>query len=811
MTDAAVTDSLLGQQLDEYRLETLLGQGGMARVYGGFDVRLKRPVAVKVIHTAFRTTPDYQARFEREAQALARLKHPHVVSIYRYGQLDELLYVAMEYIEGTDLQKLLAAYHDRGELLPPAEVGRLIRQVCQALDYIHSQNIIHRDVKPSNIMLDRQGQAVVTDFGLVLLTELGTQGGLLGTPQYMAPEQAGSSAWAVPQSDLYAVGVILYEMFTGKLPFEGLSALEIARMQMEEPPPAPRVINPDLSPALEAVILKALAKEPQNRYPSGAALAEALNEALRRTPQEAREQLTERNQTLIKRYRLKDIRALLLEGFTAEDLRRLCFDELNFRPVYYQLADNTGKAEIVDRLLEYAEQTLQLDYLLALAQAGNPARYAQGEPYYEQIAAGPENLVPKTLGHEYNLIERLGQGAMAAVYKASQMSLSRYVAVKILHAHLVYDNQEDFVERFEREAIAVASLNHPNIVQVFDYGREDELHYIVMRFIDGPTLQAELEKHRRTGELFPLTKTLALFKALASAIDYAHQRGIVHRDLKPGNMMLDEGDQVVLTDFGIARLANVPGHTVTNAVVGTPAYMSPEQAQGHRVDGRSDIYSLGVILYELTTGRLPFEGDTPLAVFLKHISEPAPRPTTINPNLPPAIEKVILTALNKNPEERYRTAGAMAQALEETPAEKPEPLPDEFSYDAFISVSEADRAWVFKEVLPRLEKAGLRVCLDFRDFDRGAQWLHEVERAVLTSRKTLAVLTPAYLANEWAELEYTLARSLDPASRRRRLIPLLKEKCELPLSLRFLVPVDFVEPIDPDFPWTQLLGALGRR
>jgi serine/threonine protein kinase len=277
-------DPLIGKQLDEYRLEALLGQGGMARVYRGLDVRLKRWVAIKVIDARFQTNSKYVMRFEREAQAIAQLEHPHIVRLYRYGEVKGLLYMAMQYIEGASLNHLLATYRAEEEFIEPDEANRIVRQVSLALDYAHHKGVIHRDVKPSNIVLNKQGQAILADFGLALLVDVGTRGEVFGTPRYMAPEQAMSSASTVPQSDLYALGVILYEMFTGQLPFNAEKPLDIAMLHLTEPPPPPREIRPELSPALEAVILKALAKEAQDRYPSGRALADALTQALQSAP-----------------------------------------------------------------------------------------------------------------------------------------------------------------------------------------------------------------------------------------------------------------------------------------------------------------------------------------------------------------------------------------------------------------------------------------------------------------------------------------------------------------------------------------------
>jgi serine/threonine protein kinase len=689
MTGHNTTDNLPGRQLDEYRLESLLGKGGMARVYRGFDVKLKRQAAIKVIDTPYRRDSAYVERFAREAQAVAQLKHPHIVGIYRFGEAEGVLYIAMEYIEGANLEKVLDSYRADQQLIEPAEAGRVIGQVCQALHYAHSHGVIHRDIKPSNIMLNRQGQVVLTDFGLALLEDQRTRGEVFGSPHYISPEQAISSAKAVPQSDLYAVGVILYEMFTGQLPFQADHPHDVALLHVSELPQPPRSLNPDLSPELEAVILKALAKEPAERYPDGLALIEALQQVLPAEPVEisvvtpptllapAGPSLNpdtpqpKKGHALTSHYLLGNIRRLLSEltaGLSPEELRQLYYAVPDFKAIHHQLADSRGKAEIINRLLDYAEQTLQVDKVLALAREYDPVAYEKYKPYQEFTSGNPADLIGKNLG-KYHIIEWLGQGGMAQVYKAYQPGLARFVAIKIIHSHLL-DNEE-FIERFEHEAMAVANLRHPNIVQVFDFDREGDRCYMVMEFIEGPTLQAEIEARRANQSLLPLSETVIIVKSLAEAIDYAHSRGMIHRDLKPGNILFTPKKRVVLTDFGIARFMDVPSYTMTNAIVGTPAYMSPEQAQGEPVDERSDIYSLGVILYEMATGQVPFQDASPVAVILKLVSGSWPVPTSINPNLPPPVEDVILKAMSHHPANRFATAGALLQALQQAVAGEP--------------------------------------------------------------------------------------------------------------------------------------------
>jgi len=246
---------------------------------------------------------------------------------------------------------------------------------------------------------------------------------------------------------------------------------------------------------------------------------------------------------------------------------------------------------------------------------------------------------------------------MADVYKAFQPSLDRYVAIKVLHPSMV--EEPEFVGRFQREAKNVARLRHPNIIQVFDYDNQGETYYMVMEYLDGPTLKAALEEVHRRNEEMPLPVALRIVSDVGAALAYAHEMGVVHRDIKPANIMLDRSGRVILADFGIAKILTGTKVTVTGTVLGTPAYMSPEQGMGEPGDSRSDIYSLGVVLYELATGRLPYDADTPLAVLLKHVHDPLPMPRTVNPSLPEEIERIILRALAKGPADRYQTVQAM--------------------------------------------------------------------------------------------------------------------------------------------------------
>ncbi|MBX3063713.1 MAG: serine/threonine protein kinase [Anaerolineae bacterium] len=276
-----MADPLLGRQLGDYVIQELLGRGGMARVFKGYDSRLMRYAAVKVItNDAYaQDQAEYAERFRREARAIARLNNPNIVQVYQFGEERDLYYMAMVFIEGKDLRQIIKEHTARGQVMAIEDVLNIAYGIGAALDYAHSRGVIHRDVKPSNIMLDADNRPILTDFGLALSTQEGTFGDTFGSAHYIAPEQAVSSARAVPQSDLYSLGVCVYEMLTGYVPFDDPSAMTVAMKHLNEMPPSPRQYNPNLPVSVERVILRALEKDPKRRHDTGAHFAQSLEAA----------------------------------------------------------------------------------------------------------------------------------------------------------------------------------------------------------------------------------------------------------------------------------------------------------------------------------------------------------------------------------------------------------------------------------------------------------------------------------------------------------------------------------------------------
>ncbi len=296
----------------------------------------------------------------------------------------------------------------------------------------------------------------------------------------------------------------------------------------------------------------------------------------------------------------------------------------------------------------------------------------------------PQKLTGLNLG-KYQLREQLGRGGMADVYRAYHPQLDRFVAIKVLRGELVED--EEFLIRFQREAKIVAALRHANIVQVFDADAQDVIYYMVMELLEGDTLKARLNDYRARGEKMPIGEGVRVLLDVLDGLAYAHGEGMIHRDLKPANIMLTKRGQAVITDFGIAQIVGGTRHTFSGALMGTLNYIAPEQGMQNQSDARSDLYSLGIVLYEMLTSKPPFDADTPLAILMKHVNEPLPLPSTFGVSIPEPLERVLLKALSKNPDDRYQTAQEMAQAIRAAAEEASIPLPDRISLPLSFSTT----------------------------------------------------------------------------------------------------------------------------
>jgi len=314
----------------------------------------------------------------------------------------------------------------------------------------------------------------------------------------------------------------------------------------------------------------------------------------------------------------------------------------------------------------------------------------------EHNSMASASLEGKTLG-KYRILEALGRGGMARVYRAYHPQLDRYVAVKVLRSDLMDDevlgdaarDDETWQARFQREAQSVAALRHANIVQVFDFDVQDDVYYMVMELLEGDTLKTRLNDYRVRGEQMGWGEIVRIMLDVLDGLAYAHSERMIHRDIKPANILLSRRGQAVLGDFGIAHIIGGTRYTVSGALMGTLHYMAPEQGMQGLCDARSDIYSLGIVFYEMLTQRTPFDADTPLAILMKHVNDPLPLPRRINPEIPEAFERIVFKALAKKPEERYPSAAEMAEALRAAAEEAGVEMPTRISLPLSFTTSDA--------------------------------------------------------------------------------------------------------------------------
>lgn len=340
----------------------------------------------------------------------------------------------------------------------------------------------------------------------------------------------------------------------------------------------------------------------------------------------------------------------------------------------------------------------------------------------------PDQFIGSSLG-KYNLIEYLGEGGMAKVYKAYHPDLQRYAAIKILHPE--YLNDEKFIHRFKEEAQNLAVLRHPNIVQVYDASITTKFPYIIMEFVEGKTLKQFIKEYARSQTRIPITYTLRIIYSLGLALSFAHRNKIIHRDIKPANVILESSGRVVLTDFGLAKLQEQPEKESSRTVEGTPAYISPEQALGRGAQPRSDQYSLGVLFFEMLTGRQPYSGEDPVTMAISHATNTIPSPQEYYPEIPDEVAEIVIRATHKNPEERYpQISDLLKDLIKVRIKSKTAKLPTASLKDLKLS-SDRVASWAPPE--GKLGERDAVVCLHF--VDTGQVMDLELNREYLVGRQ----------------------------------------------------------------------------
>lgn len=555
----------------KYKIIEKTGQGQLSVVYRAININLGQSVAIK-FPRFLTANPQESKDFVLEgARLLARLNHPHIAKVFDADEERGIPYVVMELVEGEPLKQLVA----REKALSMKQGLSIGLALADALEYAHGQDVVHRDIRPANVLVGQDSKPFLVGFDLAALSsnpfpskidQISPQHLPFLSPEFITHGRGDHL------SDIWSLGCTLFFALSGKVPFRGedpedvLSKInDLSYYPLDEAPSA-------LSPKLKEILGKMMARDPSERFHS----MKEVKEALRRVE----------------------------SSFFSKKATELIVDSWS--------------------------DPFQLNRILTSSK-----------------------------GDIYEIVAAKGRGTFGMVYQALDKQLGRMVALKILRTE--YLHNKEVVLRFQREAQAVSMIRHPNVVEIYSVGELEGIPFFVMPFIGEQDIEGLLEKEVR----LTLFQSLRLGYYISLGLQAAHQAGVIHRDLKPANILLTEENIPIITDFGVAYLTTNKRLTQEVTLMGTLLYVAPEQANSTEVDGRSDLYSLGVILFEMLSGTPPFLDDTPVGLIQKIISEPPPSFESLGVSLPPEVEDFVNRLLKKKPERRYKNAQEVSLVLKD--------------------------------------------------------------------------------------------------------------------------------------------------
>ena len=692
------------KKFGKYHLLAPLAQGGMGALYLAVtgDRGLERLMVIKTVlpHLA---DAEYVARFRDEAKVVVKLSHGNLIPVFDAGVVNGEMFLAMDFVEGRDLRAVWNRCAKKQVAFPIDVAVYIVKELCRGLAYAHSfpdLNLVHRDISPPNVLVSYTGEVKLTDFGLASSTlklEKTAPGIIYGKVAYMSPEQARGEKLD-GRSDMYATGIVLWELLTGRQLFPpGKDQPQDLLSRAKNPEvmrPSKRA--PRVPADLDEICLKALAPAKDERYADCDAMRQALQSWLAtNAPTTDGSRMSSFLQELfaedIVRERaertemISRVRTRALTMPPTDELRRMIeqSDKIDIAKIGAKDDDDDAPVRkpgsvgrrASDRGDEGMDRRRSDDRRNQRA-ASPPMRPTPDQSSGAVAAAAaaalkqqeaPELDVGSEVDGRYKIVELIGEGGMGKVYLAEHVEIGKRVALKVLHPS--YSRMPDLVERFRREARAASKIGHPNIVDVTDSGSTpDGSVYFVMEYLEGVELGSVIE---REGAL-EVSRALRITAQVCRALSAAHREGIIHRDLKPENIFLitkgGEADVVKVLDFGIAKTTEAEAArerrlTSPGMAMGTPEYMAPEQAAGRPADARTDIYSLGAIMYEMVTGVPPYSGDNFMEILTKKATQDPPPPQTVRPELPAQVSELVVSAMSRDPAHRPQSMESLEYEL----------------------------------------------------------------------------------------------------------------------------------------------------
>ncbi|HET9626638.1 MAG TPA: serine/threonine-protein kinase [Kofleriaceae bacterium] len=690
------------RKFGKYHLLGPLAQGGMGALYLAVagDRGLERLMVIKTVlpHLA---DAEYVARFRDEAKVVVKLSHGNLIPVFDAGLVGGELFLAMDFVEGRDLRAVWNRCAKKQVAFPIDVAVYIVKELCRGLAYAHAfpdLHLVHRDISPPNVLVSYTGEVKLTDFGLASSTlklEKTAPGIIYGKVAYMSPEQARGEKLD-GRSDMYAAAIVLWELLTGRQLFPpGKDQPQDLLARAKNPEPMrPSKRAPRVPVELDEICLKALAPNKDDRYTDCDAMRMALQSWLAQNApttdgtrmaaflQElfsddiARERV-ERND-LLARVRTRaltlpptDELRLIVEhagrpDAIGDDSSSASYEAPVRKPGSVGRRASDRNDNIVDRR-KAPDRRATAARGSGDASASAAAALAQRADPMEDDA--DHDLIGSEVDGRYRVLELIGEGGMGKVYRSEHVELGSQSALKVLHPS--YSRMPDLVERFRREARAAAQLNHPNIVGVTDSGTTaDGSVYFVMEYLEGLELGSVIE--REGGGGLDVARSLKITGQICRALAAAHRAGIIHRDLKPENIFLvtrdGTADVVKVLDFGIAKTTEAEAQrerrlTSPGMAMGTPEYMSPEQAAGRPADARCDVYALGAILYEMVTGIPPYSGDNFMEILTKKATQDPLPPQLVRSELPQQVSDLVMQATARNPADRPQTMEAFEYEL----------------------------------------------------------------------------------------------------------------------------------------------------